>query len=91
MVGGAGLLATSALQPFTVPAFAAYALGTGIEAVRVGRKVGWWGIPVVWSIFPVLHVSHGLGMAAGLTHYARNRDWSEPERLTTSPAIADGA
>ncbi|MEQ9322958.1 MAG: glycosyltransferase family 2 protein [Polyangiaceae bacterium] len=74
-LGGLGLIATRKRQPFTLPAFALYALGTGIEAVRVGRKVGPWAIPVVWSIFPVLHVSHGLGMAAGLWHYAQHPDW----------------
>ena len=86
-VGGLGLIATRHKHPFTVPAFALYALGTGVEAVRVGRKVGWWGVPVVWTIFPVLHVSHGLGMAAGLLHYARHPDWGEPERVTPREAI----
>jgi len=80
-VGGLGLIATRRRQPFTIPAFALYALCTGIEAVRVGRKVGWWGIPVVWTIFPVLHVSHGLGMAVGLMHYRNNPDWEEPEKV----------
>jgi glycosyltransferase involved in cell wall biosynthesis len=82
VVGGAVLLATRKLHPFTVPAFAAYAAITGIEAVRVGRQAGWKSIPVVWAIFPVLHASHGLGMATGLWHYTRNRDWHEPESLT---------
>lgn len=86
-VGALGLIATRKRQPFTLPAFALYALGAGIEAVRVGRKVGPWGIPVVWTIFPVLHVSHGLGMAAGLWHYARHPDWNEPERVAPREAI----
>lgn len=86
-LGGLGLIATRKRQPFTLPAFALYALGTGLEAVRVGRKVGLWGVPVVWSIFPVLHVSHGLGMAAGLWHYGRHPDWDEPERVAEREAI----
>lgn len=81
VVGGMGMMATRKRHPFTLPAFAAYALGTGVEALRVGRKVGWWGVPVVWTIFPVLHVSHGLGMAVGLVHYTTSPDWEEPDRI----------
>ena len=80
VVGGAGLLATSAVQPFTVPAFTAYALATGAEAVRVGRHLGVAAIPVVWAILPVLHVSHGIGFAAGLLRYGLHPDW-EPHEL----------
>ena len=33
-------------------------------------------IPVVWAIFPVLHVSHGVGFAVGLVRYGLvERDW----------------
>jgi glycosyltransferase involved in cell wall biosynthesis len=78
---GAALLATSNLQPFTAPAFGLYALATGIEAVRVGLREGVATVPVVWAIFPVLHVSHGVGFAAGLIRYARRRDWGEEARL----------
>jgi hypothetical protein len=28
-----------------------------------------------------MHLSHGLGFAAGFVHYLRRPDWSEPERL----------
>jgi cellulose synthase/poly-beta-1,6-N-acetylglucosamine synthase-like glycosyltransferase len=69
LAGGAALLATSHLQPFTPVAFGAYALATAAEAVRVGSKVGPSAIPVVWAIFPVLHVSHGAGFALGLLHH----------------------
>jgi glycosyltransferase involved in cell wall biosynthesis len=79
--GGALLAATSSFHPFTLPAFAGYALVTGVEAVRVGRKAGAAAIPVVWGIFPVLHVSHGLGFAVGLVQYKLNPDWEEPERI----------
>jgi glycosyltransferase involved in cell wall biosynthesis len=77
MVAGAtALLATSAVQPVTPFAFGAYALATAAEAVRVGRTAGVAAIPVVWVIFPVLHVSHGVGFAAGLVQYGLiDRGW----------------
>jgi succinoglycan biosynthesis protein ExoA len=78
---GAGLVATSMSHPFASVAAAVYALFTGAEAIRVGRDAGWSAVPVVWTIFPVLHVSHGLGVAAGLFHYVRKPDWREPEQL----------
>lgn len=85
MVSGAtALLATSPFQPFTPFAFAAYALATGAEAVRVGRGEGVAAVPIVWAIFPALHVSHGVGFAAGLLRYGLlERDWeTTPTRLT---------
>lgn len=83
VAGASALLATSAVQPFTPFAFAAYALATGAEAVRVGRSAGASAIPIVWAIFPVLHVSHGVGFAVGLVrHGLLDRDWQEePERI----------
>lgn len=81
MVSGAAALLATRRNPLTPLAFGAYLLGTGAEAVRVGRKAGWWAVPVVWTIFPVLHVAHGLGMGYGLVHYLRRPDWDEPDRL----------
>jgi cellulose synthase/poly-beta-1,6-N-acetylglucosamine synthase-like glycosyltransferase len=81
VVGGAALLLTSAWQPVTPFAFGAYALGTAVEAVRVGRKAGALAVPIVWAIFPVLHVSHGVGFAVGLATYLVSPDWEEPELL----------
>jgi succinoglycan biosynthesis protein ExoA len=81
-VGGAVLLVTAPLQPVTPYAFGAYALLTGAEAVRVGRKAGFQAIPLVWAIFPTLHVAHGIGFAAGLIKYGLNPDWTEPEVLS---------
>jgi cellulose synthase/poly-beta-1,6-N-acetylglucosamine synthase-like glycosyltransferase len=84
-LGGAALLATSPIQPVTPFAFGAYALATGAEAIRVGRRAGAAAIPIVWAIFPVLHVSHGTGFAVGLVQYALQRDWPDaPEMLGTS-------
>ncbi len=82
---GAMLLATSFFQPFTLPIFGLYALLAGLEAVRVGRAAGLAAIPLVWAMFPVLHVSHGVGFAAGLMRYARRPDWSaQPSTLEVS-------
>jgi succinoglycan biosynthesis protein ExoA len=71
---------------------AAYALATGAEAVRVGSSEGLAAVPVVWSIFPVLHGSHGVGFGVGLVQYALRPDWTEPERLApvghAAPATA---
>ena len=89
MVAGATtLLATSAVQPLTPFAFGAYALATAAEAVRVGREAGLAAIPVVWAIFPVLHVSHGVGFAAGLVQYGLiDRDWKvSPDHQEEMPA-----
>ena len=81
-MAGAALVATLPVQPFTPFLFGAYAAATGVEAIRVGHKAGALAIPIVWAIFPVLHVSHGLGFAAGLVRYATRPDWPErPHRL----------
>jgi succinoglycan biosynthesis protein ExoA len=75
------LLATSVWHPLGTWSVATYALVAGAEAVRVGRSEGVVAIPVVWSIFPVMHVSHGAGFAAGLVRYALRPDWTAAERL----------
>jgi succinoglycan biosynthesis protein ExoA len=82
VAGGAVMLAAPPLWPALPAVVATYALATGAEAVRVGRSVGVAAIPTVWSIFPVLHVAHGVGFAAGLWQYLRSPDWpDEPERI----------
>jgi hypothetical protein len=92
VLGEAAMLATSAFHPFTPYTLGAYALVTGAEAVRVGRRAGLAAIPVVWAIFPVLHVSHGVGFAAGLIHYKLAPDWPlSPERLDARAGGAAGA
>ena len=75
VVGGGILLVTSPVQPLTPAAFAVYAAVCALEAVRVGRKAGWSAVPIVWGIFPTLHVAHGLGFARGLLRYLRQPDW----------------
>jgi glycosyltransferase involved in cell wall biosynthesis len=89
LVGEAVLLVVAPWQ-MAAPSVAAYALATGAEAVRVGRAEGLAAIPVVWAIFPVLHVSHGAGFAAGLVRYVVKPDWAAAERLpTVRPAQID--
>lgn len=81
-IGAATLIALPPLWPIAPAAFATYALATGAEAVRVGAKLGGSSLPLVWAMFPALHVSHGVGFAAGLVRYLRKPDWSaEPERI----------
>jgi succinoglycan biosynthesis protein ExoA len=81
------LLVTSPFHSLSAWTLGAYAAVTGAEAVRVGRRAGWRAVPVVWAIFPVLHVSHGVGFAAGLLRYKLAPDWpASPERLAGQPA-----
>jgi len=82
VTGATAMLALPPLWPVASLAFATYALATGAEAVRVGRTAGAAAIPTVWSIFPAIHVAHGVGFAAGLWQYLRSPDWpDEPERV----------
>ncbi|HVH45305.1 MAG TPA: glycosyltransferase family 2 protein [Labilithrix sp.] len=77
VASGAALLATSPFHPFTPPAFGLYGAMSIVEAVRVSRRHGLRYAPVVALIFPVLHVSHGVGFGAGLVRYALSPDWTE--------------
>jgi cellulose synthase/poly-beta-1,6-N-acetylglucosamine synthase-like glycosyltransferase len=86
VVGEAVLLATSPWHPLAGWTLGAYALATGAEAVRVGHREGPLAVPVVWAIFPVLHVSHGVGFAAGLVRYVLRPDWSTAEHLSPPSA-----
>jgi glycosyltransferase involved in cell wall biosynthesis len=82
VAGGTLLLVVPPLWPLAPVAFATYALATGAEAVRVGARLGPAAIPTIWAIFPTLHLSHGVGFAAGLLRYLRKPDWpAEPERI----------
>jgi cellulose synthase/poly-beta-1,6-N-acetylglucosamine synthase-like glycosyltransferase len=80
----AGEATLVALAPWHVGALsvAGYALATGAEAVRVGRREGLAAIPVVWAIFPTLHAAHGAGFISGLVKYLRRPDWEPTERLS---------
>jgi cellulose synthase/poly-beta-1,6-N-acetylglucosamine synthase-like glycosyltransferase len=108
LAGEVALLATSPWHPLGAWSLAGYALATGAEAVRVVRRAEARGdIPrergvltlplctaVVWGIFPVLHVSHGAGFAAGLVRYVLRPDWEQSEYLSPlddEPAHASAA
>jgi succinoglycan biosynthesis protein ExoA len=80
MLGEAALAAASPRRAFPL-SMAAYALATGAEAVRVGRREGALAVPVVWALFPVLHAAHGAGFAAGLARYVLRPDWAPSEKL----------
>ncbi|MCA1684725.1 MAG: glycosyltransferase family 2 protein, partial [Planctomycetia bacterium] len=81
VISGLTVLAVPALRPFAPFAFGAYAALTGLEAVRVGSRAGLRAVPVVWSIFPVMHASHGLGMLQGLIKYTLRPRPPSIERL----------
>jgi glycosyltransferase involved in cell wall biosynthesis len=73
--------AVTAPRRALVWSLAAYALATGAEAVRLGRSEGALSVPVVWALFPLLHVSHGAGFASGLAKYVFRPDWETEDRL----------
>jgi succinoglycan biosynthesis protein ExoA len=80
--GAATMLVVPPLWPLAPVAFATYALATGAEAVRVSKGLGPAAIPMVWAMFPTLHFSHGIGVAAGFIQYIMKPDWpDEPERI----------
>lgn len=79
---GALLLATRPFAPSTWLAFGGYAGICGIEAYRMARSASVRSIPVVWAIFPTIHMSHGFGFAVGLMKYGFRPDWpTVPEYL----------
>jgi len=84
VVGGALMIVVPPLWPIAPAAIGAYLLATGVEAIRVGRELGPAGIAKVWSLFPVIHVAHGVGFAAGLVRYVRDPDWGPVELLPGS-------
>ena len=86
LVVGGTLLCTSWLQPFALPAYGLYAAVCAVEAVRVGHRLGAAAILITWAIFPVLHLSHGMGFAAGLVRYGLRPDWDAGELLPPAPA-----
>jgi len=82
VTGATALVAFPPLWPAAPFAFAAYALATGAEAVRVRGELPLAAVATIWAIFPVLHASHGAGFASGLWKYLRKPDWPDaPERI----------
>ncbi len=94
VVGGITLLVVPSLRRLAPIAFGLYGAAAVFEAIRVSRRHGWSVAPVVAAIFPVLHVSHGVGFATGLVHYARHPDWdpsaSGPAHEQASQARSEG-
>ncbi len=77
VAGGTAMLLSKKLRPFAPLAFGLYGAATIVEAIRVTRKRGLHLAPIAAAIFPVLHVSHGVGFGVGLVQYAISPDWSE--------------
>jgi succinoglycan biosynthesis protein ExoA len=82
VVAAALLVAIPSLRPLAPLALGAVAAVTGVEAMRVGWKHGPTLIPIVCGIFPVIIASHGVGLLAGLAHYAIRPDWGPADRLS---------
>ena len=53
-------------------------------------SIGWAAAPLVWAIFPVLHLSHGLGFASGLLRFTRHPDRNATEQLERREGGEDG-
>jgi succinoglycan biosynthesis protein ExoA len=75
VASGIALLAVPKLRKLAPLAFGAYGAATMVESVRVSFRKGLHLAPVVAAIFPVLHVSHGVGFGVGLVHYTLFPDW----------------
>jgi len=84
VVGGITLLVVPSLRRFAPLAFGLYGAAAVVEAVRVSWRHGPLLAPVVATIFPVLHVSHGVGFAAGLVRYSLHPDWTDQGRASSS-------
>jgi len=84
VVGGALLVATSRWQPLTRWVAGAYATACLAEAVRVSRRApaAPGNVPVIAAIFPVMHLCHGVGFAAGLVRYGLRPDWASTEAVS---------
>ena len=89
LAGEAAVLLTSRWHKLARWTLGGYALATGAEAVRVGRREGALAVPVVWALFPALHVVRGAGFAAGLVRYAVRPDWQEAETLERAAEATD--
>jgi succinoglycan biosynthesis protein ExoA len=86
VAGGAALLLKRSWRPLAPFAFGAYGALAVVEALRVSRRHGWTLAPAVAAIFPVLHLSHGIGFGVGLVKYALAPDWRDH-----APATGGGA
>jgi succinoglycan biosynthesis protein ExoA len=90
VVGGAALLLKRSWRPLAPFAFGAYGALVAVEALRVSRRHGWTLAPAVAAIFPVLHLSHGIGFGVGLVKYALKPDWRKNHAVAAVAAAATG-
>lgn len=93
VVGGVTLLVTSPWHPLLPIAAGLYGTAALLEGIRVSRKARQAGLhlaPVVATIFPVLHVCHGVGFGAGLVKYFLKPDWPKGEERKTGSFAAEG-
>ena len=77
------LLAIPPARPLGYLLVGAYALAVTTEAARLAAHHGVSLFPRIAIDFAVMHVSHGLGFAAGCVRYLARPDWKEPERLAS--------
>jgi glycosyltransferase involved in cell wall biosynthesis len=84
LLAGAALLLVPPFRSLAPYGFGVYIICTAVEAVRGGIRSRSWAIPVIWIIFPVMHVSHGLGMLQGLVKYLIKPRPTRIDRLASS-------
>jgi succinoglycan biosynthesis protein ExoA len=81
VAGGVTLLVVPGLRKLAPLAFGLYGTAAIVEAIRVSRRDSLALAPIVAAIFPVVHLSHGIGFAAGLVQYALKPDWKDATRI----------
>ena len=82
-LAAAGLATALVLRPLrrvAAMSIGAYAAVAVFEAFRARSAVGVAGVPLVASLFAVLHVSHAAGFGIGLARYSLRPDWAAVER-----------
>ena len=55
-----------------------YAVGAGVEAVRVSRRFE-APVGVTWLAFPAMHFPHALGFGVGLVRFLLRPNWTRPQ------------
>ena len=85
VASGATLLVVPPLQLLAPAAFGRYGAAVLFEAVRVSRRHRSASAPAVAAIFPVLHVAHGVGFAAGLQAVPGSARLEQPRPRVVGP------
>ncbi len=55
-----------------------YAVGAGVEAVRVSRRFE-APVGVTWLAFPAMHFPHAIGFGVGLVRFLLRPNWTRPQ------------